>query len=150
MAQSLQGPQAVLLEKNAPEDSQADLAFLIDCCATLVNKFGQETGGEGADAATLVESSSAWGVDYSSLACSLVLLHGDEDTTVPVECIEWLQEKIPQTIVHRIPGAQHGDAMILGISAALRLLMPRHRAVTSESPAGVDPEPQPPLHVMEL
>ncbi|CAE7425444.1 ycgS [Symbiodinium sp. CCMP2592] len=125
MTQSFQGPQAVLLEKNAPEDSQADLALLIDCCATLANKFGQETGGEGADAATLVESSSAWGVDYSSLDCSLVLLHGDEDTTVPVECIEWLQEKIPQTIVHRIPGAQHGDTMLLGISAALRLLMPQ-------------------------
>eukprot|EP00438_Fugacium_kawagutii_P023273 Skav214082 [mRNA] locus=scaffold1742:75685:88086:- [translate_table: standard] len=99
----------------------------------------QERGGEGSDAATLVESAKAWGVDYRRLGCYMVLLHGEADATVPVGCAEWLQEQIPKTVLHRIPDADHGEAMLLGISAALQMLIPRSNS-----------EDQNPLEVMSL
>eukprot|EP00435_Cladocopium_sp_Y103_P072026 s185_g39.t1 len=79
-----------VLEQKAYADSQAEVDTLMERCASLM-LMEQETGGEGPDAATLVESAKAWGVDYRRLGCSMVLLHGDADATVPVDCAEWLQ-----------------------------------------------------------
>eukprot|EP00931_Biecheleriopsis_adriatica_P124546 TRINITY_DN99690_c0_g1_i1.p1 TRINITY_DN99690_c0_g1~~TRINITY_DN99690_c0_g1_i1.p1 ORF type:complete len:397 (-),score=62.26 TRINITY_DN99690_c0_g1_i1:64-1206(-) len=133
MLSSLDDTEAkkLLIEQTSEETSQDDIAFLMACCGPLASGFSQETGGEGADAATLVHSAAAWGVDYGQLGCALVLLHGEDDTTVPIECADWTQKQIPGTIVRRVPGAQHGETMLLGISAALRILLPR-RAVDAK------------------
>mmetsp|Transcript_39523 Transcript_39523/g.85322 ORF Transcript_39523/g.85322 Transcript_39523/m.85322 type:complete len:334 (+) Transcript_39523:50-1051(+) len=130
-----------VLEQKACADSQAEVDILMERCASLLME--QETGGEGPDAATLVESAKAWGVDYRRLGCSMVLLHGDADVTVPVDCVEWLQEQIPKTVLHRIPDAEHGEAMLLSISVALRLLIPSCRSCAEASDVC-------PLEVMSL
>eukprot|EP00930_Biecheleria_cincta_P013531 TRINITY_DN12012_c0_g1_i1.p1 TRINITY_DN12012_c0_g1~~TRINITY_DN12012_c0_g1_i1.p1 ORF type:complete len:378 (-),score=51.79 TRINITY_DN12012_c0_g1_i1:29-1162(-) len=122
---SLNTAEAEMLIQQSPDESKADIEFLFACCSPLASTIGQETGGEGADAAVLVEGAGAWGIDYKKLGCSIVLLHGEDDTTVPVECVEWMQTQVPGLVVHRVPGAQHGETMLLGISAALRILVPR-------------------------
>lgn len=83
-----------------------------------------ESGGEGADAAALVEGASAWGLDYGALGAPVVLLHGEEDSTVPMNCAEWLWAQLPAgSTLLMAPGADHGDVMLLGIRSALRCCM---------------------------
>lgn len=127
---SLTREEAEMLIQQSPDESKADVEFLFACCTPLASTIGQETGGEGADAAVLVEGAQAWGIDYKKLGCSVVLLHGEDDTTVPVECVDWMQAQVPGLVVHRVPGAQHGETMLLGISAALRILVPRRQQPT--------------------
>eukprot|EP00913_Durusdinium_trenchii_P010505 g9850.t1 len=120
-----------VLEQKAYAENQREVDGLMERCASLLQMAQeglltlQETGGEGADAATLVGSANSWGVDYQHLRCTMVLLHGNGDSTVPVACAEWLQGQIPKTVLHRIPEAEHGEAMLLGMSAALRARHPR-------------------------
>ena len=43
-----------------------------------------------------------------SLTCPTLIVHGDADARIPVECSHWLHELIPGSELHVIPGEGHG------------------------------------------
>lgn len=88
--------------------------------ARLLEPMQEEAGGEGDDAAVCLAGAEAWGFDYKALGRPVALFHGEEDTTVPIECAEWLLDQLPAgSTLYRIPRGTHADVMLFGIRMAL-------------------------------
>jgi len=89
-----------------------------------LDSMQEDVGGEGDDAAILVDSAKAWGLDYSDLPQPVVMFHGEDDMTVPIACAEWLHSMLPAASeLYRIPKGTHAEVMISGIWPALRVLL---------------------------
>lgn len=97
----------------------------IDECEFALDWVTGETGGEGEDASVLLDGAKAWGVTYRAFRHPILLVHGDADETVPIECAEWLLHQLPQSsALIRICDGTHEDVMFSGFETALRLLQP--------------------------
>jgi len=72
----------------------------------------EESGGASADVSVLLSSSSDLGIDYGSMQVKLLLLlHGENDTMVPIAGAEWLSEQIPSSVLKRVDDCSHNGVM---------------------------------------
>jgi hypothetical protein len=129
-------------EKEAPGPSGKEAAGppldRIDECEFALDWVTGETGGEGEDASVLLDGAKAWGVTYRAFRHPILLVHGDADETVPIECAEWLLQQLPlSSALVRIPGGTHEEVMFNGFETALRLLQPN--ASSDEGQRSVPP-----------
>lgn len=126
---------------------EAELEAQIDQPVENFNEFlfdwiRQETGGEGDDVATLVDSSKSWGVDYKHIAFPVFLFHGAQDVVVPIHCVNWLLNRFPEgSILHEVKGGGHDDVMIIEAGQILRLAV-RKYAVSYEDEQLLPLEPE--------
>lgn len=99
------------------EDRSNERVALI---ARLLEPLQEETGGEGEDIAVLMASAESWGLAYGNLGRPMALFHGEEDSTVPIGCADWLWRQLGAgSVLYRIPRGTHADVMLFGIRVAL-------------------------------